>query len=248
MDMSHKNIPGIVAVFETLLLFAMGVMGNKISEELSIAPVALVTLTGIGLAAMAVISYFNSLRIETHLHLSPSIPEKLTDSKFSSAKTKTKITIRNLIPRTMLGIFPFGILLGFVCGMTIPNFIDFLDKWFYISIGIPFWDSLPFTLSLTDAEALGIYIGTGASILLAIFLDGYLGAALSIGFGLAFPVTLINAESYLHDEGITFFGHLLGFIFIGVLLIIMSPLIGKIRPAVFNFMQNAKRVLTQPRI
>jgi hypothetical protein len=239
--MPHKNIPGIVAAFQTLLLFIMGILGGKISEGLEIKPVFLVILTGIGLTAMALISYLNSTKTETAPD-SNKHPVKGAAEDDPKNAAKLKRIFYRFFPKTMLGIFPLGIVLGFLSGVIFPFIIEKTS----LHITIPFWQYVPFSMPLSDSEALGIYFGLGSSIVCAIFLDGYLGAALAIGYGFAFPVTLITVET--HIEGATVFAHILGFTLFGVLLIIITPLITKIKPIIRKYLTQIGKSLTQKRI
>jgi hypothetical protein len=226
----------------------VGILEEKISNIFDIAPVLLLPLTGICLVALATISYINSVRDET-----PSLPSNSVQqsSHVVSEKVRTSVSLKRFIPKTMIGIIPFGVLFGFIIGLITPKIFTVYG----VTVEIPFWDYLPFTTYLSNAEAAGIYIGAITSIILAIFMDSYLGAALAIGFGLGFPFTLVQidipafyyyyAERFEnHSVPDTYYAHFVGFLIWGFVLILLGPVLKNIKPILLGVWD----ILTRPRV
>jgi hypothetical protein len=201
----HNPIVGIIAIVQTILVFLMGILGNKISETFEVAPYTLLFYTGIGMVILAVLSYVSS---------SNMIP-------FQSGSSASTAVFKRFLPKTMIGMFPFGIMFGLIVGAMAPNWADVLPVFF-----VPKWLANVFNyniLILRSYEFFGVVIGTLTCVLFAITVNTHLGSALAFGFGVAFPAAILMIRPIEHEPFITFIGHILWFAMIGIIVILAEP-------------------------
>ena len=145
----------VITIVETCVVFVLGVAGNKIAELVEIKPIVLVVATCV-LLALAIILTLLRARAAP----SPSID------------TREKGISRRLIPRTMISIFPVGMLLGLVGGSLLSAFFD-----------------------LHAVLATGPFSSLIIGPLFAILVDGYLAGALIVGYGLGFLAATLVIKS-----------------------------------------------------
>ncbi len=233
----NSSVPRVIAIIEIFIMFLLGIMGDKISQLLDIEPAALIIFTGIGLIAAVLITTINVSGFRKR-----EVKSNVQPEVYSETQEKRKFYSSKFIPKSMAGVFPLGILAGFLTGVVSV----FIDNHFYFNVNIPFWDSFAFTSPLRDHEAFGIYIGFITSLLIALWLDGYLGAAFSIGFGIAFSSTIIQIANHIPAD--TYFGHILGFTIWAVLLVFLEPILEKISPFLKKLIKKIYDATTQPRI
>ncbi len=216
MNQTTKNpLAGFIAAFETILLFLMGVLGNKISENLTIRLNTLIVLTGSGLGILALISYF----VANPLHIQAS----------------TASPLKRLLPKTMVGIFPFGVFFGVVFGAFVSPYN--LDS----SLDILGWLASIFgysSFALSTSELAGILGGCIACILFALIVDGYLAGSLLIGYWIAFStVTVMKQPSNTFGAFITYAGQGIVFLVVAILLISLE-----------NRFQQIRKLISEPRL
>jgi hypothetical protein len=222
---SRTNLLGIIAVAETILLFASGVIGSKVAESLKISEAAILFLTFVCLLALSVVSYVKTQN-----------PNSNTLVKHTGSRVD--VSFRRFVPKTALGIFPFGVLWGWLIGVVIPKmdvsaFSRFVPSWLPGIFGYS-------GISITTSEFAGFVIGIFGLVLFALAVDNVLAASMTIGFGIAFPTALLNQSSsffFGHFSTPTYIGHTGGAIVAAVLLVILSP--------VFKWLKIA---LTKPRL
>ena len=219
MQQSTKHpTAGLIAVLQTILVFVVGVLGNKISEYLSISITNLLAFTGIGLGILAVISYF-------------SIPPLA-----SSVTTVASSSLKRFLPKTMVGIFPFGMFLGIVLGSLLPA-MEISEPF----INGPTWFAHLFNelgIAVPLGEFAGILGGCIACFLFALTIDGHLAGSLLFGYGLAFSTaTIVRQTQELSTILLTYFGQGIIFVLIALFLIVIEPIFKKMRGS-----------LTEPRI
>lgn len=194
---SSQSFPSFIAILETLLLFIIGVLGNRISESLSISPTTLIIYTGVGLLILSVISYIKTIPF----------------SKESIEKIEIGIKAWRFIPRTMISIFPVGVLLGLVLGANLPTY----------------YPSMVNTFGVRPYESVGIFIGLVMGFFFAILIDGRLSAAICFGYGIAFATSILVVRSDENQMLLTYVGWVFGFGLFAVVLTWTDVLFKKIR-------------------
>jgi hypothetical protein len=187
-------------------------------------------IIGLVVLGIGVLTIFCSgqITIATDLHIKPLL---LAIWKFLSAPRHSFSShIGNLIPRAMIGVLPLGIVLGLVVGSLVFAFPSsrvpsmLMPSWLASLFGYPH-------LALTRYEFDGVLVGTVICAVCAIAISGHLSAALALGFGLGFPAFILLADWWRHEGGITFFGHLLWFLGVGILFLVIEPGVRRIRNA-----------------
>jgi len=216
MNQSTKNpITGFIAAFETILLFMMGILGNKISENLEISSNTLLLLTGVGLGILAIISYFMTVPAQT--------------------QPNTTSRIKKFLPKTMVGVFPFGVFLGVIFGSFIPLFDP--NSSLVTTPGLANLFGYPYFL-LGEGELAGILGGLIACVLFAVIVDGYLAGSLLIGYWIAFATaTVIKQDLSAINVLITYVGQ-------GIVLIVISFFLIKSE----KWLKEFRKLITETRV
>lgn len=205
-------ISGLIAVIDVTLMFGMGILGDKISERLNIQVGALLTMTVAGLLISAIISYVSSKgsHIET------------------SAEKQYGFSLKQLAPKTMMGILPFGAVAGMLMGLLIPAANEAAAPFFIM----PRWISTIFgnfsAIFLTSFEFLGVVLGVVLCVMFAIAIDAHLAASFGIGYGIAFATSVVFQQP-TNNILLTYAGESIFWLLIGLLLIFLSPIFKKIR-------------------
>ncbi|MCL4274508.1 MAG: hypothetical protein KJZ77_11610 [Anaerolineales bacterium] len=208
---TNKNhVIGVISIIETLILFTMGILGNQISDSMRISPFFLLTTTAIGLIILSAISYTQSMNVP----------------KNQEQPTTSQNFLRKVTPKTMVGIFPFGVMIGLLTGALLLSigFPSAYVAWFYLFIVMPY-------------EANGLIIGFILSILFALLIDSRLAASLAVGYSIAFSTTILIIRPHENNILLTYSGHIIFFVLLGLLLIIGEPVINWLR-----------KIITEPRI
>ncbi len=203
MNTSNTNqnpTASVIAVVEMLLLFIVGILGNKIAEILNISPGILILLTIIGLGSLAAISYSKSVNITANQ----------PHPRFS-----------HYLPKTMISMLPFGIILGLLAGLFVPSFF-------------PPQQFQPF---VNPYEVIGIFLGLIFIIIIAIAIDNRLAASIGLGYGIAFATVILVTRPRENEIFSTYGGFLLGFVIIAIILVVAEP--------VFKWLQ---KIANEPRI
>jgi hypothetical protein len=211
-NQSRNPIAGLVAVVDVILIFAMGILGNKISEIFNISTNLLLILTAFGLLSLATISYFSSKGI-THR---------------SSIEKPSGFSLKQFAPKTMIGIFPFGAFLGMLIGLILPaSYVEETNP----SYIIPSWIAYIFgrtTMFLTSFEFLGVLLGLVLCIVFAITIDAYLAASIALGYGIAFATAVMFRQPF-NNIFLTYVGEGAFWILVGGALVIISAPLKKLR-------------------
>jgi hypothetical protein len=221
MNQTNKNpVAGFIVAFETILLFFMGILGNKISENLSIPQNILIITTGIGLGILAIISYL------------------VTNSQQVQANTTS--SLKRFLPKTMVGVFPFGVFFGVIFG----SFISPLD--FNSSMQILGWIASIFGYNafyINASELAGILGGCIACLLFALIVDGYLASSLLMGFWIAFAtITIIKQPSI--EVNVLAVNVFITYIGQGIVFLLASILFIKFD----GLFQHVRKLISEPRI
>lgn len=216
---NRDNFGALIAIVETLFLFFIGLLSSKISEALRIEPITLLLFTMVSLIVLAVISYVKFHPISTS----------------QTQPTASGVTFARFIPKTMIGIFPFGVAVGLVIGIVIPS-VGLATS----SIESPTWIANLYgcrSVDMHSYELIGIFIAIVFCILFAILIDGRLAAAILIGYGISFPTALIVIRPEENSAFLTYTAYIIGFGIIGVILLVIEPILKWLRG-----------IVTEPRI
>jgi len=205
----QDRVPSIINILEVIVLFVVGILGNKIAEILKIPVNSLFVLTAVLLVVLTVIAYVRS---------------------GSRARIQAP-NIKKHVPKTMMGIFPIGILTGFVVGAIVISLrLESLD------VIIP-WVSIIF-----GYEFIGVLIGTVFCVAFALLIDSYLSASFLFGYSLAFPTAILFiAPTDSNLAWMTYLGHMA----YGTLLIFILI---KVVPACKRGLIHLKEIVTAERI
>jgi hypothetical protein len=218
----HNPITVMVVTIEVLLLFVVGILGNKIAERLDIPSWILISVTMISLIILSVISY-----IRTH---NPS-----NQSSSLVSNSPRGLSIKRFIPKTAISIFPFGILMGFLIGTITAlfgndSYAGTAPQWMCSLV-----DLCEYSLIMSELTA--IIIGCVIFILFSITVDGILAGSLSIGYGLSLPAAILAQANFFASTYATYVGHIAFFTALGIILMITEPLLRFVR-----------KVFSQPRL
>jgi len=94
--MNSQNISNALFIFEVLIVFAVGIFGNKIAELITIDQTPLIIIT----CGLLLVQIFISIWRNTNTT--------------ASTATKGISTVKILVPRTMIDAVPTGTLFGFL--------------------------------------------------------------------------------------------------------------------------------------
>jgi hypothetical protein len=218
---TRSPIAGFIAAVDVVLMFAMGILGNKISEILQIPTSLLLVLTAICLFVLATISYFSS---------------KANTPKVSSERM-SGFSLKQMTPKTMIGIFPFGAFIGMLVGLILPASFNEATDLVYC---MPRWIDFIFgqwSLCLTAYEFLGVLLGILLCIVFAIAVDAYLAGAMGVGYGIALSTSVIFRQPSFNNVFLTYVGEVVFWLLVaGILIFISSPL------------KKLRNVLSTPRL
>ena len=212
---THNNsrFATFIAIAEMLLLFVSSMMGNKIADSLNISSTLIIITTAICLVTLSVISY-----LKTH------------DSAAIQVKPlRFGVNITRFLPRTMVGMFPFGVIIGLLAGSTLPFSISgFAGIW--TQIGTSY-------LGMYAYEFWGIAIAIIICLIFAILIDGPLAGAFIFGYGLSFATAILIIRPSENDYLMTYLAYGAGFIILALLFTITEPILAFIR-----------KTITKPRV
>jgi len=215
---NQDGVSPIIAIVEAFILFAIGILGDEIAEVLEIPSRSLFILAGLLFIVLAGISY----------------------TKSGKTTVLTSQDFRRFIPKTMVGMFPIGVVIGFIAGAVLTRQDLELVYCWPSEISSLFGYS---SLCLGRCEILGVLIGFIISLVFAIFINPHLAAAMLVGYGLALPTAILFIATSLQREDIpsTYIGHILSSIAFGVILMVGLPLFNRL-------LKKFKQVLTEQRI
>jgi|GEM_PF-2599913 len=193
-----------IVIIETISMVLLAVLTSEIANTFSISTKALFLL------AEMVVSLMTYMKL-IQIHLSPT----------------QEITFRQILPKTTVELFSFGMFPGVIIGALAPIIFPGMP------IPMPTWITTIFNqpIEMTYYEAMGIILSSLACILIALLVNGRLAGALFAGYGVAFATaTVINQP--INGIFYTYLGQGLAFGLGGLALIIIEPGLGRFRKSV----------------
>jgi hypothetical protein len=205
---SSSRLSTTVALLETLVTFIAAIGGNKIAEYINVSPTIVGVMTIICLLILSIISY-----IKTHDFSATPIKE-----------LKIGITFGKFIPKTIIAIFPFGLIFGFGAATL-----------FSTTLTSVYYRILFSNLFIYGYDFWGIVLGVVFCILFAILLDSPLAGGISAGYGIAFGTGLSLFKPYPVLYNLFSYG--IGFIIFAILLVMSESIFIRLR-----------QIITEPRL
>jgi hypothetical protein len=214
--MAKNSIPFLV-VLQTLLVFAVGVLGNKLADHLQIPPMLVLLLSVLLLGFLSALS----LPPRTLRESDKPIGEPILHSASASAEqTRARVTP---FPRTLLGAFPTGLLSGLLLAAALgATGVLRQVQW------------APFGPTIYGEELASIIIGIVICLYIAVELDKFLAFAFGLGHAVGTATTLTLLWPDENNVALTYSGVLITFVAYGLLLILVAEPLGRGLRAMMN--------------
>jgi len=185
---------------DVVLIFSLGVLGNKIAEMLKIEPVVLVILTAVFIAVATAVSVWRSEQ--------NAIPIADGSNFFRGSL---------IFPSTIAGMIPVGLVLGLSCGLIIGLTIGEKPQDVGGLFSINMQQYLLVNRIFTDDLAASL-VGIAIACIFALVLRPILACGIALGYGLGVAPALLLVAHDEHSAPLTIIGFFAEFLITALLI------------------------------
>lgn len=185
---------------EVVLIFSLGVLGNKIADVLKIEPVVLVVLTVVFILAATAVSVARSSQ--------NAIPIDDGSNFFRGSL---------VFPSTIAGMIPVGLVVGLSCGLIIGLSIGQTPQFAGALMPLKVQEYLLGIVIYSD-DLTASLVGIVGACVLAVVLRPILASGIALGYGLGVAPALLLVAHAKHLASFTIIGSFVEFLIVAVLI------------------------------